>query len=100
MGFLNCGSVGLALKSLWYDNRLAGRSFAKAPVNRALPNWSRTMGTGVSKSSRGIGAVNLRAVPNGLRGVPVGTAANALRANGLRPFFQARNPPAVKSPHL
>jgi len=35
---------------------------------------------------------------SGLRGVPVGTWANPLRANGLKPFFRARKPPVVKAP--
>src|SRR5262245_13787593 len=44
--------------------------------------------------------VNFCAPNNGLRGVPVGIAPKALRANGLSPFFHAKNPPAVKRPHL
>ena len=36
----------------------------------------------------------------GLAGVPVGTAAKAERANGLKPCFAARMPPEVNIPHL
>src|SRR5690349_8234144 len=32
-GFLKLGSAGLAVKSVWYDKRLAGRSLANFPVN-------------------------------------------------------------------
>src|SRR5262245_28435393 len=35
---------------------------------------------------------------SGLRGVPVGTAAKALRANGERPFLHKSRPPAEKIP--
>jgi hypothetical protein len=37
-------------------------------------------------------------INSGLRGVPVGTWANALRANGLKPFFRVRKPPLVTAP--
>ncbi len=57
-------------------------------------------GMGVCVLSRGILKLNFVAVPRSLRGVPVGTAAKALRANGLRPFFRASAPVAVKMPHL
>src|SRR5262245_2851045 len=55
---------------------------------------------GVWSLRRGILWLNLVAVPSGLRGVPVGTSAKALRANGLSPFFRASAPVAVKMPHL
>ena len=58
------------------------------------------MGIGVCNRSRGMRWENLAAPNSGLRGVPVGTAAKALRANGLRPFFKASAPDAVKIPHL
>src|SRR4030095_6409088 len=82
-GFLNCGSAGVAVKSVGYATRWAGRSFANAPVNLALPNWSRTIGTGVCRASRGSGWLNLWAPDNGLRGVPGGRAANAVRQHGV-----------------
>ena len=58
------------------------------------------MGIGVCSRSRGMRCENLAAPNSGLRGVPVGTAAKALRANGLRPFFRRSAPVAVKMPHL
>ena len=65
---------------------------------RVLPGG--TIGTGVCSWSRGRGVVNFSAPKRGLRGVPVGISAKALRANGLRPFLHTSNPPAVKAPHL
>jgi hypothetical protein len=50
---------------------------------------------GKSRQGRGFWAPK-----SGLRGVPVGTAANALWANGLSPFFKASAPVAVNIPHL
>jgi len=44
--------------------------------------------------------LNFAALNKGLRGVPVGIAAKALRANGLSPFFKASAPVTVKIPHL
>src|SRR5262245_9892588 len=44
--------------------------------------------------------VNFCAPNKGLRGAPVGTCAKALVANGLKPFFKASRPLAVKIPHL
>src|SRR5262249_7328624 len=44
--------------------------------------------------------LNLAAPNSGLLGVPVGTAAEALRASGESPFFKASPPAAVKMPHL
>src|SRR5262245_16462619 len=44
--------------------------------------------------------VNFCAPNKGLRGAPVGTCAKALVANGLKPFFKANRPLAVKIPHL
>lgn len=55
---------------------------------------------GIGVCSRSMRCVNFLAPNSGLRGVPVGTAAKALRAKGLRPFFQARAPPTVKISHL
>ena len=49
----------------------------------------RVMGIGVCSCSRGMRWVNLAAPNSGLRGVPVGTSAKALRANGLSPFLNA-----------
>ena len=47
----------------------------------------RVSGIGVCSCSRGIGCENFCAPNSGLSGVPVGMAAKALRANGLRPFL-------------
>src|SRR5262245_4286227 len=53
---------------------------------------------GVCSRSLGMRCVNFWAPRRGLRGAPVGTAANALRANGLSPFLQTNNPLAEKTP--
>jgi hypothetical protein len=67
----------------------------------ALPvALSRVSGIGVCSASRGMRTENFCALNSGLRGTPVGIAAKALRTNGFSPFFHARNPPAVKMPHL
>ena len=47
-----------------------------------------------------MGWENFAAPYSGLRGVPVGTAANALRTSGLSPFLAASSPAVVKIPHL
>ena len=57
-------------------------------------------GERVSRSARGIAWVNGKAPNSGLRGAPVGTAANALLANGLRPCLSASPPTVVNTPHL
>ena len=86
---------------------MAGRSFGSAENTATslfgLPSTGlRISGTGVCSASRGIAWVNFCAPNSGLRGVPVGTllSAKALGANGLRPFFSASAPVAVKMPHL
>ena len=65
--------------------------------------WSLAVlvsGIGVCSCSRGMRWLNLAAPNSLLRGVPVGTSAKALRANGLSPFLQASNPVVVRIPHL
>src|SRR3954467_7098466 len=53
-----------------------------------------------STSKRGIGCVNGCTPNNGLGGAPVGIAAYALFAKGLKPLIGNRSPPAEITPHL
>jgi hypothetical protein len=69
----------------------------------APANASATAGVGrvgvAGQGGGGVCWVNLAAPNRGLLGVPVGTSAKALRANGLSPFLHSSSPPVVKIPN-
>src|SRR5690606_7002724 len=81
------------LKSSSYDSLLASGSPSAAghTALTSLPAPAGVRGTGVWRFRGGIGVVNFCTPKSALGGVPGGMSdANALRANGLRPFLRAR----------
>ena len=67
---------------------------------RSIGDGNRLPSSAIWETATGCPAefAGTKLLNSGLRGVLVGTWANALRANGLKPFFRARKPPVVKAP--
>jgi hypothetical protein len=76
--------------------RIGGGPLIGVGGNTASPASFLNNGRGCCTTSRGMARENFKMPPSGLRGVPVGMAAKALRANGLRPFLHTSKPPAEK----